>query len=488
MLDALPFFIALIDNEGTILKINRSWGKFNNQNPISAQFKVGNNYIEISDKAGQGAKAAKEISDGIKSVIAGKVERFKTEYEYAATTGKKWFRTEVIPLFKDKQNGVVIIHIDITDRKRSEQVFFELYKRYEMISLATNDAIWDWNLLTSELYWNESYFKTFGHLNNTEEVNIEIWKSRIHPEDRDKTVAGIEKVINSSDSKGFWEAEYRYIKGNNTIAYVYDRGYVVYNKENNPVRMVGAMQDVTQRKMAELERERITNDLIQHNKELQQFSYIVSHNLRGPVANILGCLDVLENVPLDDESKKQFNNALSTSVKKLDNVIKDLNIILQVKRDVDQGREEVFFSSLVEDIVNTMPTLINKEEVSIKTNFDDAKSIFTVKSYLHSIFYNLIVNSIKYKKAKSQAIIQITSKRNGNELLLSFKDNGIGIDLKDKQDKIFGLYKRFHEDSEGKGMGLFMVKNQVESLGGKVSINSEVNKGTEIQIVFNLKK
>jgi signal transduction histidine kinase len=117
-------------------------------------------------------------------------------------------------------------------------------------------------------------------------------------------------------------------------------------------------------------------------------------------------------------------------------------------------------------------------------NFSAIDSFFTIKSYFYSIFYNLILNSIKYKKENIPPVIKISSCKFEDRILLKFTDNGLGMDLQKSGEQVFGLYKRFHTHIEGKGMGLFMVKTQVEALGGKINISSEVNKGTEFLIQF----
>ncbi|MGB7843579.1 MAG: ATP-binding protein, partial [Salinimicrobium sp.] len=122
--------------------------------------------------------------------------------------------------------------------------------------------------------------------------------------------------------------------------------------------------------------------------------------------------------------------------------------------------------------------------VEIITDFSALPEITSVKSYLHSIFYNIISNSIKYRQALKQPVIKISSKIDDDQVVFIFEDNGLGMDLDKKADQIFGLYKRFHNHVEGKGMGLFMVKTQVESLGGKITVESEQNKGSRFIIKF----
>ena len=262
----------------------------------------------------------------------------------------------------------------------------------------------------------------------------------------------------------------------------------VKNNDNKNWGFILANKDITEAKTMALERERITADLIQHNSHLEQFTYIVSHNLRAPVANIMGLTDMLKDHDddLDAESKNEVVERLSQSIKNIDTVIKDLNSILQARRPVNEKKEPVYFKELCDDIVtNTYHTII-KEHAQLNCAFDEVESLFTIRSYLYSIFYNLVSNSIKYRQTDVDPIITISSRKLKDKVELRFKDNGKGIDLEKNGEHLFGLYKRFDTSAEGKGMGLFMVKTQVEALGGTIKINSKLGEGTEFIIRLDL--
>jgi len=248
--------------------------------------------------------------------------------------------------------------------------------------------------------------------------------------------------------------------------------------------MVGAMRDITDQKIQEAERDKITNDLIQRNKDLEQFAYIVSHNLRAPLANIKGLTSLVQIPDLKDEVFDESIHGLQVSVDKLDEVIMDLNFILQIKRDLNEKKEWVNFDTLIENIKIGIYNNLKKENTQIITHFENPKEMFTLKSYLFSIFLNLITNSIKYKSSNKNPIIEIKSAQKNDKIVFTYRDNGSGIDLVKNGDKVFGLYKKFNHDIEGKGMGLFMVKTQVEALGGKITIESEPFKGTLFTIIF----
>ena len=286
--------------------------------------------------------------------------------------------------------------------------------------------------------------------------------------------------VMKTDSRAFWLDEQ--VNSSGETKYKERR----FHSYDNQKFIVGYAVDVTLLKENEKENEKITKEILQRNKDLEQFSYIVSHNLRLPVANIMGFANILNNDILEDLQRSQFQNALYLSTKKLDEVIVDLNNVLQIRRDINEKREIVVFSNLIDNILSSIQDIIMQEKVKIISNFEAINEFYSIKSYLHSIFYNLISNSIKYKQQNIPLIIEIQSSLDKNKLVISVKDNGSGIDLSKNKDLVFGLYKRFHSKIEGKGMGLYMVKTQVETLNGKIRVESGINIGTEFIIEFEL--
>ncbi|MXV14497.1 sensor histidine kinase [Hufsiella ginkgonis] len=249
------------------------------------------------------------------------------------------------------------------------------------------------------------------------------------------------------------------------------RGFILANK------------DITEKKVASLEREKIITDLIARNKTMEEFTYIVSHNLRAPVANIIGLGEILEILDADSPDREAVTGYILSSVNDLDQVVKDLNQVLQVREEVNEKKEAVFFSDIVNEIRSSIP-LISSKNTIIECDFSEADHMHTLRNYLYSIFYNLIINSVKYSRKDVTPMIRLKTARKDHLLEISFEDNGKGIDLEKNQSTLFGLYRRFDYSVEGKGIGLFMVKTQVELLGGNIQVKSEVDKGTEFRIVL----
>jgi PAS domain S-box-containing protein len=269
--------------------------------------------------------------------------------------------------------------------------------------------------------------------------------------------------------------------------YINDSCAPILDSTGSIMGVVLVFRDVTKQRREEVLKEKITTDLVQRNKDHEHFATIISHDLRAPVANILSLTTMAKDKDLIKREKEFVINSLAASAERLDEVIVDLNVILSVGKQFNEKKEKVQFSKLVIDIQESIRNILDIEQPNFKLDFKRVDEIFTIKIYMYSILYNLISNSIKYRKSSAPLNITIVSDIVDGKVILKFKDNGLGIDLKNSGMKLFGLYKRFHLDkAEGKGMGLYMVKVQVEKLGGKISVKSKVNRGTEFTMVLNL--
>jgi signal transduction histidine kinase len=222
-------------------------------------------------------------------------------------------------------------------------------------------------------------------------------------------------------------------------------------------------------------------ELIKHNNELRQFSYTVSHNLRGPVASLLGLIELLGPKKLPD-TESQLIGHIRTSTQKLDQIIKDLNKIVDIRHDIFKIRQKIDIENELDEIAMVMSREFNQNNVILTKDLSRCQYIYSVKPMVNSIIYNLISNAIKYRAADRQPVIEIISHEDERYYYLEVKDNGLGIDIKQNQESLFKLYKRFHFHTDGKGLGLYLVKLQCESLGGSIQVESEINRYTKFTV------
>lgn len=259
----------------------------------------------------------------------------------------------------------------------------------------------------------------------------------------------------------------------------------IFNSEGHMMGVVLVFRDVSKQKQEAALKEKIIADLVQRNKDHEHFASIISHDLKSPVSNIISLTALINDKDTDEAEREFMMKALTTSAERLNEVIVDLNDILSIGKQLSERKEHVDFSKLVNHIQESISTILEKEQTHFTIDFNEVDTMFAIKSYMYSIFYNLISNSIKYKRPNVPLEITVKSKLIDKKISLTFSDNGMGFDLKKVENEMFGLYQRFHIDkAEGKGMGLYMVKAQVEKLGGSISVKSEVNKGTEFTIVI----
>jgi PAS domain S-box-containing protein len=258
----------------------------------------------------------------------------------------------------------------------------------------------------------------------------------------------------------------------------------IFNDEGRIVQYLSIRTLITERKTLEQEKEALLTSLTEKYNDLMQFSFIVSHNLRNPISNIIGLANLLhdECPNCDDETKELLKHIEGSAINMLE-TIHDLNSILMVSKGVGRKIETLNFPEIIAAVQKNLEREILESGTTIEIIINECDYYYqSVKSYLHSIFFNLIANAIKYRKGNANPVVTIDIKRSGDLFLIKISDNGIGMNLTKIGNDLFGLYKRFNTDREGKGLGLHMVKAQVEALKGKIDVASVPGEGTTFLI------
>jgi len=241
--------------------------------------------------------------------------------------------------------------------------------------------------------------------------------------------------------------------------------------------------DISEQKKVEKELLLLANELMSTNKELSQFAYITSHNLRAPVVNIDSLLKFYDPKKTDSPENEMIFEKIVLSVEQLKSSLQDLIQLVAIKDNKEKSTEKIVFADIVEVVRRNLHSQIEEAKARIETDFEEAEEIIVNKPIIESIIQNLISNAIKYT-GNDIPHIQLRTNRHKNGVMLSIKDNGIGMDLNKMGDRLFGMYQRFHENKEGKGLGLYIVKSQIESIGGSIDVESQPQKGTTFKVYF----
>jgi signal transduction histidine kinase len=222
-------------------------------------------------------------------------------------------------------------------------------------------------------------------------------------------------------------------------------------------------------------------ELIEQNTRLEQFAFIISHNLRAPMARLVGLSAILD-LTTDARETSEIVGLMVKSTQDLDQVIKDLTLILGVQKMNTKVLSDISLEPLLQKVVATLEPEIKETKTMVTSDFTSLNDVTSLHPYMESIFYNLLSNAIKYRHPERSPVIHVKSKVVDGYNLITFEDNGLGIDVEKHKESLFNLYKRFHFHTEGKGMGLYLVKTQLTALGGRIEVNSRVNEGTRFCI------
>ncbi len=250
--------------------------------------------------------------------------------------------------------------------------------------------------------------------------------------------------------------------------------------------LVGISWDISDLKQKEKELRDLINVTSLQNKQLINFAHIVSHNLRSHTANFSMLLEFLVNEK-DEEEKDKIIRMLTEASDNLLDTLDNLNEVVAISTNVNLEKKPILLNEKIAAAELNLAAFLKKHNAVIVNEVSDDVSIRVIPAYIDSILMNFITNAVKYRDPSRNPVIRLSVKRNEKYTILSIEDNGLGIDLKKYGDKLFGMYKTFHHNSDARGIGLYITKNQIEAMNGKIMVCSEVGKGTTFNIYFNEK-
>lgn len=393
---------------------------------------------------------------------------------------KVWYSISAYP----NTSGISVYFKDITQRKLYVEQIRESNERFEMVTQATNDAIWDYNVTAGEVYHGEGYRTLFGYPSGINRGGQISWDEKIHPDDRQRLKVYFQGLFENPKIFELY-SEYKYKRADGSYAYVIDRGVIIRDETGKITRIIGATQDVTERKHYEeslkelnIKLEKHAKELALSNAELEQFAYVASHDLQEPlrmVTSFLTQLDIKYKPQLDEKAHQYIEFAVD-GARRMRQIILDLLDFSRIGKHED-SLQEVSLSQIVAEVLKLQGKLI--EESSAQFQIGDLPTLHTYRSPMVQVFQNLIGNALKYRNKETSPLIKINAVESESEWLFSIEDNGIGIE-KEYFDRVFIIFQRLHSKNEysGTGMGLAIVKKILENIGGQIWVNSKAGAGS----------
>ena len=300
-----------------------------------------------------------------------------------------------------------------------------------------------------------------------------------HPDDLDKSTKVHDKAYKGE--KDTYQLEKRYFHKDGHLVHVLLGVTVVKDLDGNPIHSIAQILDITDRIESEKKLQSLVEVTKSQNDSLMNFAHIVSHNLRSHSTNMTMLAKFLSQEE-DKKELKNINRMISDAAESLSETITHLNDVVQVKTGALENLQSTSVLNTIEHIKKSIGGLLEEHDAIIKIDIEKSHFVNAVPAYLESIFLNILTNALKYSSLDRTPVIEIKSKLKKETVLITFKDNGQGIDLKRHGDKIFGMYKTFHKHKDAKGIGLFITKNQIEAMSGSIKIESVVDEGTTIFI------
>lgn len=407
---------------------------------------------------------------------------FDSDFEFVDARGRsKWVKGRGKPIMK---NGVCVKVYgtlqDITDDKRKEREIAEETKRqfdeifnstYQFCAIlesdgtilnVNNQALEFGDVQLSEVvgkkfweaFWWQNSKKNKSRLKNsvkaavsgeTVRYNTAIW-------DRNRQEVAIDFSLKSMSTSG------------NASPLLIAEGRVIQD-------MIDIQRDL----------ETMVKSVSKHNETLRNFAHIVSHNLRSHASNISLLSGILKD-SVGEPLEQNIQSMLEQASERLTDTIGHVNDVVIMNTEGEVSTERINLKKITDESVSTVSAISDDVGADIRLNISPLIDVYATYAYLESALLNLITNSIKYRSDERECLIQIAAKKKKDRVFLTVEDNGLGIDMEKHGKNLFGMYKTFHGNPDARGIGLFITKNQVESMGGSISLESQVNRGTKFTI------
>ncbi|WP_435654521.1 PAS domain-containing sensor histidine kinase [Cellulophaga baltica] len=430
-------------------------------------YKPGKNQEQISKYLDQSLKDGLHWSDKFQ-IITGKGKEI-----WVIATGK--------PLFEDEKFvGIIGTFQDITEDVKAQQKTKEsenllrtlidhlplnvFVKDLESKKILVNQSECDYLNLTSEELIGKSDFDLYDHdvaqVSRDEDLKI---LSNLEP------MLGVETINIRKDGK---QTNFLTSK------------IPLFNEDNDVVGLIGFSLDITQIKQKEEQLTRLINVSALQNKKLLNFAHIVSHNLRSHTANFSMLLGFLIKEKEEQEREKLLSMLIGASDNLLE-TIDNLNEVLEINSNPLQEKKNIHANTKIDFVKKNLHSLIKNKGAHIINNISNDVYIKGVPTYVNNILISILSNAIKFGQNKTGNKIELSADKIKGYTILVIKDNGIGIDLEKNKDKIFGMYKTFHQLEKSRGVSLYIARNQIEAMNGKFVIASKVGQGTTFKIYFN---
>jgi PAS domain S-box-containing protein len=418
-----------------------------------------------------------------------------TEYRVVHRDGHTvWVRNESV-VVEDDVTGSRFwqgFMLDITEAKRAEEALKKSEERYRLVARATDETIWDSNILADEQTWNGAVETMFGYPPELR-TSTAWWEEHIHPDDRERILASVDAVLDGGGE--VWSEEYRFRRADGEYSTVVDRAYVVRDAEGSPTRMIGSMSDITGRKLYERELRRAREEAERANRAKSEFLANMSHEIRTPMNGILGMAELLLDTPLDEE-QREFAETVRISGQNLMMIINDILDFSKIEAGAMRLETiDLDLRSTVEDVTMLLGGRAQDKglELASLVEHDVPEALRGDPGRLRQILTNLLGNAVKFTD-EGEVIVRVELVDEDEEtatVRFEVSDTGIGMSP-EQQRRLFLAFTQADASTTrrygGTGLGLAISKQLVTLMGGEMRVQSEPGDGSTFSFTVTLEK
>lgn len=469
ILTSINSHIAVVDEKGNIISVNKAWSDFSASNGecLLERNGVGSNYIDVCKKSARAGEAmAAKALEGFYKVMGNELPVFEMEYPCHTSDKQYWFLLRITK-FADDSPKVVMMHIDITERVNADMHMHTALERYDILSKATSDTIWDWDIVNNVMAYNDGITKMFGYKIAQIENVVEWWKNNIHPDDL-RRVSELLNEVFTKERQNF-QLEYRFRCQDGSYKYIFDRAFILFDEKKKPYRMIGAMQDISDRKNAEQEFRTMKRELMAQKVEEQKKITRAILNAQETERRHMG-EELHDNInqmlagtklylSVAGTNNAELKSALEYPLYLIDETMTEIRLL--TRRSVTP-KQNVNLNELLQTLIDTM-----FKNALVKTSFvyNVADNLLDdeIKLNIYRIVQEQANNIIKHAAA---ANVGISVNACNNIIDIAVTDDGKGFDVNTKRE----------------GIGISNIINRVESFNGKVVIESSAGNGCKLLI------
>ncbi len=474
--------IARISTAGRFLEINGEFCRiigYTREEVLSQEFTF--QQITFPEDIEPDLASVNKLLDGVG-------DDYAMEKRYIRKDGSiAWVNLSVHLLRDNERNPLYFISAvqDITERKLSEKELWEKEERLALATLHNGVGVWDWNLITQEMVWDDSMFSLY-HIRREDFIGTEeAWRAALHPDDLHR---GDQEVNDAIAGKKPFDTEFRVVWPNGEIHHIKAVAKVFRDERGTPLRMLGINMDITEHKQMEEEITKLnrslesrvierTAELEASNKDMESFSYSISHDLRAPLRAINGFSKILQEdyaARLDDEGKRLLN-VVGDNAQKMGELIDDILAFSRAGRN-EIRRSVIDMKKMVAGVWEELKPEMTGRNVHLELR--DMPPAEGDAAMIHQVVFNLLANAVKFTQRHTDARIEVGGQTDEHETVYHVEDNGVGFDMQ-YADKLFGVFLRLHgaDEFEGTGIGLAIVKRIITKHGGRVWAEGKINGG-----------